>query len=629
MRLILLFCLLPVLLSAQDEPAYNIARIPPGLLKDAYAIVRSQQITLTVSAPDEAVFRERRVVTLFNNKTDYNELNILYNSFNKIGRIRGSLYDAGGNFLRDLEKKEIGDYSAVNNSSLYTDSRLRSLEAYHDKYPYTIVFDYEVRYRDILTYPDWEIQHFHTAVENASMTVVLENNLKLHYKALNIDLQPQITPEGAKTRYYWEVGNLPAVRYEPLAPSSFEILPQVLVSPDVFKADNYTGSMASWQKFGQFQYDLAKGRDVLSAELKTRVRELTATARTDAEKIAVLYRYMQENVRYVSVQLGIGGWQPFDAQYVEKNRYGDCKALSNFMKALLQEAGISSCTALVQAGDAVADLPDDFASSQFNHAILYVPGPDVWLECTSSNAPPNYLGTFTGDREVLLVTEKGGKLARTPALSPEKNTSAARTDIQVTTEGKAMINVASELTGTLQEWYRDAAQDLPPEELKKKLQEKNPLPQAYFNRLTLLPQTDKPAVRLNYGLEVPQFGSKAGKRLFLPINPVSAYTDVPPANDDRIHPIVRREGYTWQDTVILRLPEGYTVESIPAENTTLTSEFGSYSSQVLREEGRIRFVRRLEMKPFRAPAARYGEWRTFCRDVAKADGMKVVLVSKT
>lgn len=626
----LTLCLFTFSLRAQDEPSFNAALIPVSLRENADAVVRSQEIVFNVTAPDAAVFREKRVVTLLNGKSDYNKLILFYDAFNKIGRIRGSIYDASGQFLRDIEKKETQDFSAINDFSIYEDNRVRYLEVHHDRYPYTIVFDYEIKYRDLLfSYDDWDIQGFKTAVEDASLTVVMPEEIKLYHKSLNIKLEPVITSDKGKRQYKWDVERLAAIGQEPYAPSQYELLPRVMLSPETFKAEGYTGSMASWKDLGQFNGELAKGRDALSPALKAKVHELIAGLKTDAEKIAVLYRYLQKNTRYVSVQLGIGGWQPFDAAYVEKNKYGDCKALSNFMKALLKEAGISSYPAIVMAGETFVDLSEDFATNAFNHMILYIPSRNAWLECTSDDFPPGYLGDFTADRDVLLVTPEGGKLVRTPAYLPDENLAVRRTEITVLPSGEAKITKKSLLHGPAHEWYRAAANNLTPDELKKKMQEQNPLPQAYFTQLQVLPGQETPTARVEYAMDVPQFGSKAGKRLFLPLNPVNAFSEIPPANDKRIHPVEFRQGYAEQDTIIISYPEGYSMESIPAENTEINTEFGSYTSRVIRQEKSLMLIRRLEMKPVRLPAERYNDWRSFRRDVAKADAMKVVLIQKT
>ncbi|NJL74106.1 MAG: transglutaminase domain-containing protein [Saprospiraceae bacterium] len=186
------------------------------------------------------------------------------------------------------------------------------------------------------------------------------------------------------------------------------------------------------------------------------IKSLTAQASSEEEKVAILYRYMQQNMRYVSVKLGIGGWQTFDATYVEQNKYGDCKALSNFMKAMLKVIDIPAYTVLVYAGESRLpyEVEEDFSFPRFNHVILHIPKLNYWLECTNPINPPNYLGSFTSDRNVLLVTEEGGKLIRTPRISNDLNRKISATEIHLETTGAATIKNSIQYGGTLQDDWR-------------------------------------------------------------------------------------------------------------------------------------------------------------------------------
>jgi transglutaminase-like putative cysteine protease len=619
------------IVHAQSDARWAVFTLPPQWLLGVDAVVREQTVEFNVSAPDEAVLTEKRVVTLFNNDSDYDELVLHYNKFNKITRMKGALYDAGGNFIRDVEKKEIEDQSAISSYSIYEDSRVKAMRVSHDRYPYTVVFEYEVKFRDILYYPNWHLQEdFNTAVERAQCTVTMGPGLKLHYRPVNLAAEPVVRDlDKGRRAYTWSVANLPPIPSEVAAPPAAELLPYVLLAPDVFSADGYTGSMASWQSFGKFQYELARERDVLSPALKAKVREVCTGATTPRAKIAALYRYLQANTRYVSVQLGIGGWQPFDAAYVEKNRYGDCKALSNFMKALLREAGIAAYPALIRHGDDEAvDLPKQFAIPAFNHVIIYVPGEDLWLECTSQSLPPGYVGSGNDNRDVLLITEKGGELGRTPALAPSVNGVERRTDIALGPAGEANVEVRQLLRGEPHEWYRGAYDHLPAEELRREVEKRLSLPQAYFDRLQVRPLVDSPAVAIEYRVVAPKFGSKSGKRLFVPLAATRETHGVPADDPERVHPVVVARGYVELDTVVLQVPAGFRVENTPAETVAFGNEFGSYRASIRRADGRIVLERRLEVLPVRVPAARYADWRQFHKDVVRADNGKVVLVQE-
>ena len=80
------------------------------------------------------------------------------------------------------------------------------------------------------------------------------------------------------------------------------------------------------------------------------------------EKAKIVYRYVQDNTRYISVQVGIGGIQPIAAIEVDELKYGDCKGLTNYTQALLDIAGVESFYTIVQAGKEIVDFDSDFAS---------------------------------------------------------------------------------------------------------------------------------------------------------------------------------------------------------------------------------------------------------------------------
>jgi hypothetical protein len=172
--------------------------------------------------------------------------------------------------------------------------------------------------------------------------------------------------------------------------------------------------------------------------------------------------------------LGIGGWQPFDASYVASKAYGDCKALSNYMYALLKEANIKSCYTQIRAGAGKYFFLPDLPSPQFNHIILCVPlqKDTMWLECTSQTLAAGYLSDFTCNRYALAVDENGGKLIRTPNYGMKENLQVR--NIKAILEEDGMLNVTANTTynGIQQDEIHSAITGLSKDKVKELLNEK-------------------------------------------------------------------------------------------------------------------------------------------------------------
>ncbi len=201
-------------------------------------------------------------------------------------------------------------------------------------------------------------------------------------------------------------------------------------------------------------YQLIKGRNILPDEIKKKVHDLTDNLKDDKEKVFGLYDFLQQNTRYVSIQLGIGGWQPFEASYVAEKKYGDCKALSNYMIALLKEAGITGKYIEIFAGESPPPFIEDFPFSQFNHVISCVPlkKDTIWLECTSQTKSAGYMGSFPGDRNAILIDETGGHLVHTPVYKVADNLQLRKVKAIADKEGNLNAEIMSTYSGLQQDF---------------------------------------------------------------------------------------------------------------------------------------------------------------------------------
>ncbi len=618
-------------LSAQvDLEEYAALSIPGELIKNASEVVRQDYMKLEIQNTRSAILHRKYVVTLLNDDSREHQQYVGYDKFRKINKLSARVYDASGKLVRKVKSKEFNDRSSISGFSIYEDDRMKTIELHHSSFPYTIELEYEISYKNFPFYPAGSLQSFEKSVENFEYVIETPADFKLRHLSRNTDIKPMITKTGDKITYAWKAARLPALIWEPHAPYTDKIVPRIEIAPTEFHFDKYPGTASDWNTLGKFIYELNKDRDKISPDLAAKVREITANAQTNEEKISILYNYLQQNTRYVSVQLGIGGWQTFDAEYVEKNKYGDCKALSNFMKSMLKEIGIDAYQTLIYHSRwDKAEMLEEFATFNFaNHVILNIPSEDIWLECTSSDAPPNYLGYANHDRQVLMLSEEGGKIIRTPDFSLEENKQINHANINIDQQGGAVIKQKIKCTGPKHDRYRFMQNNLSPEDLEKRFLEHYDL--SAFNIEQLLIESDdkKPECTINFDISVPRYSSKAGKRIFIPLNKLNPFDNVPREIKERIHPVHVKNQFREKDIYTFTLPEGYELESIPKKEINLESEFGKYQIHISVEGDQIKYDRLLEIYSVELPAEHYSDLRNFYKEVAKADTMKMVLVKK-
>lgn len=609
---------------------YYPATIDDKLKEDAHSVIRHEEVFFKVKSTSEGTYHFKQIITILNKKSDDNVLYIPYDKDSKVTEIKATLYNTYGQRVRKIKPSEVKDYSAIQDFSIYQDDRFKYLEVKHGTFPYTVEFEYEMNLKGMsfINFKDWYIQEFAQSVEYGKYQLEIPKGQEFHYEALNFQGKPKVVEDKNKLIYLWEVKDLLAKEREPYGPRRFDVLPVLWLSPGNFRIGQYKGTMSNWSEFGLFMNKLIAGRDELPPALANEVKALVANTQSNQEKIDVLYSYLQENMRYVSVQLGIGGWQPFDAAYVSEKKYGDCKALSNFMKAMLKTVDIESYPVLIANGNLDYEITEDFTMPRFNHMVLHVPSVDYWLECTSTSYPPNYLGSGNSNRNVMLVTPDGGKVVKTPRLEAEDNQDNHKAVILLKPDGSAEVAVDIYASGSSHETYRGVQNGLSTEEKEKWLTRISDLPSFTIKEFSIEPSKIKPEANVHYNLMVSRYAAKAGKRLFVPLNAINNWEYIPPAMKERKHNIFRENAFWDRDEIILDIPEGYQIESIPAEEKRVESTIGYYDIKVFKRGKQLVMNRELKLESGEFPVNEYDNIRQFFKDVSKLDAMKVVLVEK-
>lgn len=629
------FFLLLIATQAQAaDPQYAVTDVPPVLLKGADAVMRVYERNIRMNSVRDLRIVTRYAVTILNESgAKHAAFYERYDKLHEIKSIKGALYDASGKQLRKLKNSEVKDESAISDYSIMEDSRSKSHDFYHRSYPYTVEYEWEERWLQTFYLPGWTPQYnIFLSVQESRLDVTVPADYQLRYRHFNYKGEPKETPGKGEKTFTWQIKNVPALKKEPLAAGFRYRTTMVYLAPTDFAYGSYSGKINNWQDLGKFIRDLNSGREQLPEKTKNEVHALVDNIKDEREKVRLLYRYMQERTRYVSIQLGVGGFQPFDATYVSTKGYGDCKALSNYMYALLKEAGIRSNYILVKAGDGNTDLVEDFAANQFDHVILCVPSANskdtIWLECTNQTAPFGYLGEFTNNRPVLLIGEDGGTLVRTPDYKLEQNQQRRILKAVINEEGDLKGTSFTKLTGLQQDWYHGLVHSVSQERQLEILKERLSLPSYDITSFRYSEHPDErpvPAMDESLEITVTGYASISGKRLFITPNVLNRATYKLDEETERKAPINLSMAYRDVDTVEITVPDGYTAESV-FNDVNLESPFGKYTATVKVEGNRIRYIRVREQKEGLFPAKEYPALESFFNAIHKADRGRVVLV---
>lgn len=624
--------------SVWADGSYDAALIDDELRKNAYVVNRVDVTEIEVQSESRIIVRVKKAVTVLDEKgLDAAAMVVDYDKFTKILNLSAVVYDENGKQIQRIKGKEFADvsYSA---SSLATDTRLKAFRpspGNRISLPFTIEYQYEQQINGLFSIPRWiPMDSENLAIEFAALKVNVPQDGYINHRSQNLDFQVEKGYHEGHYRYYWEIRSLPALEREPMSPSFREQIPMVHVAPKSFNIQGFSGTANDWNELGNFFYRLNDGRQSLPEELKRKVDEITYGLEDPMAKAQALYEFMQQNTRYVSIQLGIGGWQTFDADYVYRNGYGDCKALTNYMKSMLQYLDIPSYGALVYAGENEPDIITDFPANQFNHIILCIPqeSDTTWLECTSSFAPFGYLGDFTEARHVLLLTPSGGHLVKTPGSTPEMNQQFRLTEVQLDERGNAQVKVSTTCTGFQQTALRYHAEEASEREREKYIRKR--IDAGSFDlenySLSAIENQAVPTYQLQYELNAPNWAKASGPRLFLTPNVLEQYTFVPEKNEDRQQSILLNYAYLDRDTVIYHLPQGYEIESMDRDPIKIETIFGTYTAKLESvDPTTLRYCRELKMEKMELPPSHYESIREFYKAINQADRIRVVLSNRS
>ena len=608
--------------------AYSLASIPETIKNKASVITHLENFDLEVEDLDKMTYSVHKIFTVLNEdgkrSLGFAEYNSKYYSLNDV---EIKVYDANGKQTGKYKKKDMRTEAI--GEGLIEDGYVTYYNITTGSYPVTVEITYDVRIKGTLGIPDYKFISPKEGVIESNYTATVPANMPIRYKAEHTSLQPVVSQFGNYKIYKWTVKNQPPVEDEEGSSSSSDKYPHIKIVSDKFSYYGFQGDFSTWKSFGSWMGNLYEGLDVLSPDRQQFFKTLVENAGSEAEKIRRIYGYLQQNFRYVSIQLGIGGFRPFSAEFTDKKKYGDCKALSNFMKAALKAVGIKSHVAIINAYYDGEPVDQGFPEDDFNHVILCVPGQkdSIWLECTSSTAAFGELGTVTENKNALLITADGGALVPTPKSSSSGNIISTLTNVIIDEDQSAL----TETSFTTKGQYKRILNGL----LKEKKDDQKEAIVFYFGFKQpddFIFSRDEPSggdkVKLKMAIsKLPEFN--AGNKLFISPRIYKILAKSLPKSENRKLDYYFHHPFEKTDTTIYRLTPAMKPDALPTEKE-LKCNYAFYKSKCWynEKENSVYSVTSLVLKNHKIPASDYAQVKIFFDGVMQDDAQKIVIVKK-
>lgn len=563
----------------------------------------------------------------------------------KIDSLKGWCIPAQGKDYEVKEKDAIEtSLTEIAGGELYSDVKLKVLRIPAADPGNIVGYEYEVEERPIFLQNVWDLQGASPARERHYS---LQLPPSWEYRAAWLNY-PEVKPtQSGNNHWDWSVSDVKGIRGEADMPPVEGVAGQMIVylSPP---GGAGTRSIATWNEMGQWYAALTAGRRQASPEIVKEVSTLTASANTPVEKMQALARFMQHDIRYVAIYLGIGGLQPHPAAEVFQHRYGDCKDKATLMSSMLQEIGVSSYYVVInhEHGAITQDMP---AHNAFDHVILAIKIPDgvsspllistlhhpklgnlLFFDPTNEMTPLGQIGGYLQANYGLLVTPEGGELVQLPQESSAMN-SIERT-------GKLTLDASGTLKGEVNETRvgdRAMSERWRLRTLTKSSDRIKPIEDLLAGSLSLfqitqasimnLDQTDQP-FGFHYTFVAPDYAKNAGGLLLVRPRVLGVKTSgILETKEPRKFPIEFDEGPARDtDNFDITIPPGYVVDDVPPA-VDADYGFASYHAKTEVKGNLIHYSRTFEMKELSVPVAQADQLKKFYRIVAGDERNTVVL----
>lgn len=565
-------------------------------------------------------------IKIINQKGEkFTEIEIPFSKQYKVDKIEAFVKDSQGNIIRKLKNKEITEKSDIADFSLYEDDYVKKFTLKHNEYPYIICYSYQIQENEFTDIVNWiPLLDGEIPTLNAELSLTIPKDYSIRIQEQFVD-QPEMDSVKNTIKYYWKASYNQKLKSEKFSPPLIDFLPSVTIVANKFKYV-VNGKFHNWNEYSNWAFQLTRNINTLTDNEKIKITNQISGIDNNITKIRTLYHYLQDNTRYINVSINKGGIVPYPASYVCDNKYGDCKALTNYFKSVLEYIGIKAYYTLVYGGDVIPKTSNDFPMDKFNHIILYVPleNDTIWLDCTSKG-PFNYLGTFTQNRSALVVDDVKGGIVSTPKLTSEDVLETRNITVKPEENGLTDISFIDTYRGKMFERLSQL-------ETYYNSKDKDEILRNYFipdnldlkDYQIIKSNRDDKNIKLLYNVTASSVYKKYGNEIVLS----NIEFDIPQIEkpSDRKLPVQINYPINKSDTIEYYFPEGYILDRKPQDVSIYSLPYGTYNLKFMANKNSIQVIKDMLINSGEYALSDYQKFYDFCNTILNLEKGKHIIL---
>lgn len=592
----------------------------PALPNDPRGVVLLDEATTTVSASGEIRSTQRTVWKILTTAgRGLGEFGIRCDAETRLKFLHAWTITAKGEELQAGDK-DVVETSAVS-GELYSDQKTVLLQLPGAEPGSIIAVEYERRGRPYALQDSWTFQHS-VPVLVARYSLVLADGWTHDEKWFNSSGVASAQAGGATV---WEMRNVAPLKDEPHRPSNEAIASRMSINLIPPREQVAGKAHRTWDDVATWYASLTADRIASTPALTAKAHELIAGKTSTFDKIAAIGAFTQHDVRYVAIEIGLGGYQPHRAGDILTNHYGDCKDKVTLMRALLREAGVPSNYVLATTERRTVE-PSFASVDGFNHVIVAIPlgadapalpavinhprlGKVLLFDPTSEMTPIGSLPEYLQNNELLVITQEGGTVIHVAPAGPEDNKLSVAAKLTLDPAGALHGDVHETRSGSIAAAWRAWLHTMTEAERVRALHNRVGAHLAQFEMKSVTIENLNDSSRdliFNYGIVAPSYAKSAGGLLLVRPRVLGEKAETVIDLKERAYDY-ETEGPSLQvDDVEIALPAGVTVDELPAAVKVNAAGF-RYGSETKVEKNVLHYRREYRVERFSVPRAELAE----------------------